>query len=442
MHYFEEEYQRRFKDAENATGINPDELWEGIAQELEPEPKPAWRFIFWWWLIPVLVLGIAGVYWLWSAEGTTNTAPAADVPEVQARLDRDQTTNTKVPTLTNDSGQNTIVESSPKSPAVPPTKTIRIASENNQPTILKLVGEQASMTVSQQELSSLIVTQPPIENTTVITENDDRSIELNSAPERNTAGTSLLPITAFPPVSITAPEEVSMMVSTNVESVPTRRAVQVEVGSGIINWHDRFADDNNALVDANTLNEANRSRGGYQVGLLLRKKIANSWSVGTGLQYGQVYNTFDWTRSWDTLMYRDNIPGSDLINAEAVRRVKHQNELRWLQLPLLVGYEMGGQSWQFGLEGGFGLNYLLAQSGRTLQNETTVLTFSDADQGPYNQFFLNAQLQPYIGYRLNEQTQIRLQAGLYHQWHGRSEVYQLRHRSLLTNLRLGISIDL
>lgn len=450
MHYFEEEYQRRFKDAESSDGINPDQLWEGIAQELEPEPTR--RLAFWWLLIPFLLLVVSGVaYWSWSsgvgpASEPLNTtaieaqASVQETKEPNAPLSATQAAETRnQATLSPSPESPTVVSTTPQAPIVQrdqsPTSHVTpsqdVAATHKAETIEQAPKSIAVRTEREEGRITTVTTAVP----TKVDEGPRTAIRLTTV-------TETIPSLSFVPDFNNGEQELPAINSTNPPVKPARKPIEVELVAGTVQWHDRFSDDSDANVGGGTLNDANRALGGYQFAFRLRKKLPGNWSASTGFQFSQVYNIFEWTRNWNTLMYRDNIPGSDLISAVAERRVKHQNELRWVQVPILLSYESGGESWRFGLETGMGLNYLLSQSGRTLQSETTVLTFDDVDEGPYNRFFFSTQVLPFIGYQINEQTLVRLQGGLHYQWHGRSAVYQLRHQSILTTLSIGATMQL
>ena len=445
MHYFEEEYQRRFKDAESSEGIDPDQLWEGITQELEPERSR--KFAFWWLLVPFLLIAFFGVaYWNWSSSAdaasgsvhTTAIEAQVHVQEQETKEPDDPLSATEAvearnePTLSPDSPA--VVSSIPQSP---------VGQEGISEKLLRTPLQEATdVTEIKEEELDLIPVKTTREQAIAAA---PVPTQVNEGPRtaiRFATVTEPIPSLSFVPVFNKKEQELPTVNSTNIPIEPAGKSIQVELVAGTVQWHDRFSDDSDANVEASTLNDANRALGGYQFAFRLHKELPGNWSASTGLRFSQVYNIFDWTRSWATLMYRDNIPGSDLINAIAVRRVKHQNELRWVQTPILLAYESGGESWRFGLETGIGLNYLLSQSGRTLQDETTVLTFDDIDEGPYNRFFVSSQVLPFIGYQLNEQTLVRLQGGLHYQWHGRSAVYQLRHQSILTTLSIGATMRL
>ncbi|MEO0724576.1 MAG: hypothetical protein AAFZ63_08550 [Bacteroidota bacterium] len=446
MHYFEEEYQRRFKDAESSEGINPDQLWEGIAQELEPEP--ARRFPFWWLLIPFLLLIVSGVaYWSWS--GSVDTASESfntTAIEAQASVQETPKTNTSLSaTPTTEARNQTSPSPSPESPSVVSTTVIEQQDQSEMPYLtspqeVTLANGTEAIEQAPKSIPARTAREEGRVATVVPTKVDE---EPRTAVIRLTTVTENITSLSFAPVFDSGELELPAVHSTNTPLVKAaRKPIEVELVAGTVQWHDRFSDASDANVGGSTLNDANRALGGYQFAFRLRKQLRENWSASTGFQFSQVYNTFDWTRNWDTLMYRDNVPGSDLINATAERRVKHQNELRWVQVPILLSYESAGESWRFGLETGIGLNYLLSQSGRTLQSEATVLTFDDVEEGPYNRFFLSTQVLPFIGYQLNEQALVRLQGGLHYQWHGRSAVYQLRHQSILTTLSIVATMQL
>ena len=433
MHYFEEEYQRRFKDAESTNGIDPDQLWADIAGDLEPEQKPARRKMLWLWLLPFLLLGVGLTIYL--------TKDTRELPATQA-------SQKPLETL--------VVEAVPQEVAAPdkgPAKS-NIAVEQTQTMnpqntssaiALTHLSETPFFGEGQDRTPTTLTHNTPAEPISEQTKTPSTSnLDKIEAPataiptSENSTVINPLPTLALLPVREADQPDLPAVAVLQSTTAPSAAGMKWGVKATALSWQDRFQGQNDTESLAADLAESHRSQGGYGLGVQLDKAIGANWSITLGLEFQQLYNQFDWTRTWDTVMYRTDMPGSDLIAAVGTRRVKHQNELQSLHMPLLIAYEAGGLKWRWGLQTGLGLNYLLAQKGKTLSDESTVQAFENSDQGPYRKFYLSAQLQPYLAYSVTRQIDVRLQAKLGYQWHGRSEVYNLRHTSLLLGGGVGV----
>lgn len=429
MHYFEEEYQRRFKDAESTNGVDPDQLWQEIAADLPPPQKGRRGMLL--WLLLLLIGSSAGVlgYAYWGNEDqpviqeeatAAHTTPSAESDDVQkarstmsTEPDKSLLPEEPMSVIKPDSAKPQLTESKTiKSPSVSIAEaegeTSEVLSPDHEPTE---TGDQLQEDQGQSIVDEVV---SAFEEEVILHQHEAVFLlhEIRPLPE-----SKLMP---------TLPE----VVAEKQPKSTANAAMSWGLQTGALSWHDQYADQDVEGSFGNSLSTTHRARGGYSLGVRVEVPLNEHWALTSGLDLQQVYNTFDWTRSWDTVMYRNEVPGSDLINAMGFRQVRHQNELSVLHLPIMVAYEGGQSKLRFGWQMGIGLNFMLQQEGRTLQEGGLVQGFNAANNGPYKQFFPSANLVPYLGYQLTDKTQIRLQGQARYQWHGTSEVYQLQHQSV------------
>ncbi len=179
---------------------------------------------------------------------------------------------------------------------------------------------------------------------------------------------------------------------------------------------------------------------GFSLSAELSYRIKRRISFKTGIEYFQSQEEFDYTRKWDTLIWRDGVPGTELINAEAERRVRHYNKHTFISIPLMLSLGVQKNRLQYGLDFGLSLNFVNSQSGRILNERAFLTDYSDEQNTPSLKpdFFMAYQLQPYLGYAINNQFSIRVRGDFRLQNYGFAELIDLKHTSVLTGLGIGL----
>ncbi len=438
MHYFEEEYQRRFKDAESTTGVDPDQLWLDIAGELPPENKGRRRILL-WLLLLLLCSGVGvGAYSYWGVGDQSSAAelspttklPVADAPTAEERVNYDNTALKEIEEepLTNVPSQAEVDQGSAwQNAQSQPINAIKQLSAGT--------SDEKAPAASNDSTTPQFTEHFPTNKRSEQGGNLEQSKPAAQLVEAPARVFDVSPFLTHERKLLEVKQEVVLpevrTATLNSKKSKQSSAFDWGISSAILSWNDHFKGQSNATQFGATLSDSHRAKGGFGIGLRIQKPLKGPWSLSTGLDFQQLYNTFEWSRNWDTVMYRNEVPGSDLINAEGTRNVRHQNELQVLHMPILLGYEGGNAQFSLGVQAGLGLNVLLAQSGRTLREEIIVQNFSGSEGGPYGRFFPSVSLSPYLGYQLSEHTQLRMQGQFRYQWHGQSDLYQLKHQSLL-----------
>lgn len=436
MHYFEEEYQRRFKDAESTTGVDPDQLWQDIAGELPAEKNGKWRRSF--WLLLFLISSGVGAYFFWG-EGkmpVTTTSPLVDEKPVASAIPKEHQI---IDAAVNGQGAHLGVAENmlaPKASIGNAMLDLQLAAaEGGKPSSLELTAGRRTTIVSNDSHGTalqekLLADETPGENTDFGQPKPDQPIDQGSdrldwiSPK---LASELAPLEHLSAVALPTIQPVRA----NPKKSKQINTWNVGVNTSALSWNDRFEGQADAMQFGAELHQAHRAQGGFGLGISLQKPIGDAWSFSVGLDYQQIYNTFEWSRNWDTVMYRNEQPGADLINAVGLRNVRHQNKIQLLHLPMMLGYELGKGSLRFGWQAGLGLNLITNQSGRTLIENELVEDYNESTVRPYRRFFPSADFSSYLGYQMGERTQIRLHGQARYQWHGRSDLYQLQHQSIL-----------
>lgn len=446
MHYFEEEYQRRFKDAESTTGVDPDQLWQDIAGELPAENNGKWRRSF--WLILFLISSGVGVgaYFFWGEGKTPATATSPHVYEkpVASAIPEEHPIITAAVT---DQGSHLGVAENASVPKESTEENATLnpqlaATEGGKSMSLQLTAGRITTVVSNGSpetapQENLLADEAPGRNTNFVQPMPDQPIDQGSNRQdwiSPKLASELAPLEHLSAVALPTIQPVRA----NPKKSKQINTWNVAVNTSALSWNDRFEGQADAMQFGAELHQAHRAQGGFGLGISLQKPIGDGWSFSVGLDYQQIYNTFEWSRNWDTVMYRNEQPGADLINAVGLRKVRHQNKIQLLHLPMMLGYELGKGSLRFGWQAGLGLNLITKQSGRTLVENELVQDYNESTVGPYRRFFPSADFSPYLGYQMGERTQIRLHGQARYQWHGRSDLYQLQHQSIL--LGGGVSV--
>lgn len=139
-------------------------------------------------------------------------------------------------------------------------------------------------------------------------------------------------------------------------------------------------------------------------------------------------------------MYRNNVPGADLVNALATRTVKHQNQQHFISVPILLGTSIKRGRWELGLNAGVGINKMIRQSGKSLDRNQMVKTYEQGKSTalPASTFFWSLQVQPYIQYQFRSGAAIQLRPSFRMQNHGTSSLHALRHRSYVSGISMGL----
>ncbi|WP_020537533.1 hypothetical protein [Lewinella cohaerens] len=454
MHYFEEEYQKRFKEGQSTDGVAPDQLWANIESALPPEEKPKRKAWLWVSLVLFLIFGIlTGAYHFYfndkkdintnrevavilrdeaiSNTNTVNTAASTADEQVHTNSSLD-TTGHKAETIISLAGDDLVLpppttedivvlkgkRNGNSNPTTVPHKNKLIPTENN--TITNTVApankhKEKALPITLAKTTSGISAEES--NTLAVVAKLATSINSLALPPRKVA---------LPAIVLPAP------VVGSTKALP----LSLEFFTGISFWEERSTGNDSPF--AQQLDEVHKSEAGLTTALEIRLPVSSSIDLISGFHYTYSRTVFEYTRSWDTMIYRNNIPGADLINAVGLREVKHHNSMQTLTIPLLAGWSSQGPKLQLGINAGVGLNLILETAGRSLNASGEVFTYSAAS-APYPDVYLSYHLQPHLSYPLGQQFRLHFRPGISYQALGESEIYGLKRSALRTDWSLGVS---
>ena len=426
MQAFEKEYRGRFKAAEDRSGIDENQLWEAIAADLPPAGPKEVRKSRFWILLP-FIFGLSLLFGDWPAQ-IAELAATEPVVQLTTGASSDQK-----PQRINIEQQSTAPLTSTSVPSIPP--------------ITHTATDISNITASTP-YSSVPIIEIQVQENTVVTNGiaEPNNESLTTISELKVTATVLpLPGTSIPPLSFAererpTPELLPSSIKDPSLLNATKKSLSWGIQAGVFQMEEQFSSHETATGYNQILGNAHAADGGYQLGVRAYFPIGQTFTLSTGLSYNAHYATFDWTTSRDTVIWRDNQPGGELVNAIADRRVRHQQALQWLSLPVSLGIESRHQRLSLGVQAGLGLNYMISQSGRSLDEDGQFITYgSDVEApDPFNNCFLSSHLGLQLGYQLRDGLKLVLQPRLAYQVHGQSAAYNLKHSSTIFGINLGL----
>lgn len=178
---------------------------------------------------------------------------------------------------------------------------------------------------------------------------------------------------------------------------------------------------------ADLKDQSNTGMWGYNIGFKTALVLNNSWVFSSGLEYQNLYSRFElntvkstqvlvedtiikvWIDS-NTGEVLNSVIGDALVDATTTRTVVHHNTFQQFTIPFDIGYQTVRRSFIYGLHAGASLNYITAQSGRTLSLDEEFVSFdSNSDYTPFRSFHIGLRLSPLVGYQLSNTWALTLQ---------------------------------
>ncbi|MFK8164374.1 MAG: hypothetical protein AB8H12_18160, partial [Lewinella sp.] len=191
---------------------------------------------------------------------------------------------------------------------------------------------------------------------------------------------------------------------------------------------------------ADVLNATRGEALGQSASLEVGYRLKPGLKAYTGLELLKTHTTFSYSEQWDTVTMRN---GQE-IEAIATRRVQHNNRQTILSVPLMLEKSFAAGRWEAGLAAGLSFNCLVEQKGRSLNALQQVVTYSNGGGTnlPAPEFYLSYQLRPSINYRLNSRMSLTARADLRWQRYGNSGLYELSATSRLFGGSIGLIFGL
>ena len=188
----------------------------------------------------------------------------------------------------------------------------------------------------------------------------------------------------------------------------------------------------------------------FSAGIRYTRVFNNGMSLRGGINYSQINEKFSYAQgNVIQLTYEINQAG-DTINSYYVRGTKYKttyNHYRTLDIPLLIGYELGNGRLHANINAGAVVNIYSWQNGETLDTSFAPVSFgSDKTNSPY-QYKTNAGIGFMGGvsvyYKLNDR--LHLLAEPYFRYNFspmNKEILSIQEKFSTIGLRLGLRIDL
>jgi hypothetical protein len=499
---FEKEYKERFKDARSLEGVEPDAIWDNIANVLPEEDND--KTIVWLrkryglWGILLLVAVGTGCFMWWSNASENATAFEMVNQNLEQVLTLNKSEEHSMLTISDDSMvthsataletfepesliNNTI--SITKNNILPgreegPVISDGVVRSNNQPqktnANLRLNNNINTITERNEGLTkaSLIrsvsdsvfanAEQKNANNPTYVnaisgsTNADANTTVTNDA---NTTVTNMEVVENNPSTKLTNTSTIQgvwlpmlyqqLFPLTSYENVQLVKALTIPQGNKGRNRKLQLAlttgiiarSDRHTNTDlGNALSKAGSMAAGQSLSLQIQWQFAKQRYLTTGLEWLHTQTRFDYITQWDTLAVVQGYETFGEIDAIATRTVRQHNQQTIFTLPLLIGTAKNFGALKLGLDAGLGLNYIHQQKGKTLNDEQVIVAYDSKNNNtlPYADFYLSYQIEPYLSYSLNERFALRLKPTLRYQQYGTSKLYEQKTSSLLWGLSTGV----
>ena len=189
----------------------------------------------------------------------------------------------------------------------------------------------------------------------------------------------------------------------------------------------------------------------YSAGFRVTKVFNNGISLRTGLNYSQVNEKFSFIQSniVQTTYIIDAISG-DTTGSFTVRGTRYKttfNKYRGIDIPLLLGYEMGNGRLHANLNAGALINLYSWQQGELLDTNNQIVSITTGKSNDAFQYKTNAGIgftaAASIYYKLNDRLHVLAEPYFRYNLSPMSkDILSLQERFTTIGLRLGIRVDL
>lgn len=431
MDNIEKEIKGRLQHATSSGNIDADDLWNNIENELSggQNYRKVFLLIFLSLLLGSILISTVVFYY-------SNSRPKQETKQSQNKLaieHKQPTTIIPIEESTNsyNKAQSTNpLSSKGKSTEAEPKKSNVIAPKN---TILKELNNQASNTKK-------ILT--PTKELISIAEKEET---INKPRTATSIGTvlPLMPIgSLLSHVTLKEKESIPLNISIysdSVKSVNKRIQLGLFAASHIIRNQFRTIDKNGA-ARRDILNEGFNPIIGYAISAEAIIRIRPNLHFQTGIAYFQSTEEFNLTQSWDTTIWRNNIPDTELINAKAIRKVRHNNKHAFISIPLMIGLQRQKGKFYYGVNAGIGLNFLQSQSGKIINSNDLIIAFNDEEAAslPRPSFVVSYRLNPFVAYQFNQKFTIQIRPSFSYYPYGKSSFFDMKYASIFSGLGMGL----
>lgn len=391
------------------SSVVPEGTWQGIQHRRKKKDK---KGLLWFSLLGTAIVVLAGITWMVFQEKPTNTA------------------ENKAPLVVTPQEQNEVVLTASENQVSTVEKAEKIEAQNevlNNKTEAMLVtnigvGMPATSDKTNQksfggEVDNSIEpdNHRPEQSEVKVSANQGQMVTLASLPGL------MVPVysTQTTPQSLVAPDPCFSF----TESTFKLSGFYVELLGGM-DLPFKSLQENNPNEDLGYYREARDTSEqdwyAFSAQLGLGMQYENGLSIRTGLHYLQINEIFEYA---DASIIRTiqvelkdsdgNVIGTQTVVEEGYRYIKTHNRLRFLDVPLQLGWEKRKGDISFGFYGGATLNLMFKQKGAFFSKDLEPVSFSSSAEEPYDYFKAKAGLTATanlsFGYYLNDNLSWRIE---------------------------------
>lgn len=159
---------------------------------------------------------------------------------------------------------------------------------------------------------------------------------------------------------------------------------------------------------------------GLNAGILYK-----GFRLNTGVEYQNIWTKFAQQSQTNTTIFqpqalilvRIDTTGNTLsremrdtvTNTLTTRNIKHYNRYQLWSIPLEVGIYRARKKWSYGVSAGTSFNFLLNQSGKTLDTSGSIIDFEQAsDNVLFQSFSMSLRANLFLAYHLNDKIRLSL----------------------------------
>jgi hypothetical protein len=238
---------------------------------------------------------------------------------------------------------------------------------------------------------------------------------------------------------------------TNAEESVILPVHQMGLTTGISQWTFGYG---NQLPERNSYEKNILS---FSTQLSYTYSFGNQFTFSTGFQYQQLESRLVWSRVYDdyTIVLTDTIVeintntltgeqmavrGNVEIDVAAVRNIRHYNQYRLYQVPLLIGKSwMKGPRWQMNISAGGAINIHSFSKGRNVYGGDLIGMNGPVSDIVDNRWTVQFQAQYGLGYRFNEKWGLLAQLGYQKSLTNWSRETTVQMRPGFINLNFGVN---
>ena len=211
----------------------------------------------------------------------------------------------------------------------------------------------------------------------------------------------------------------------------------------------KYNDTGNSVLVAKR-RESLHVQSAFSAGLRYTRVFANGMSVRTGINYSQINEKFSYAQdNVVQIVYVINNAGdtTDRYYVRGTRYRNSYNHYRTIDVPLVVGYEMGNGNFHANINAGAVINLYSWQKGETLDNSGSPVSITTGkDDNPY-QYKTNVGVgftaAASFYYKFNERFHVMAEPYFRYNFSPMNrEVLSIQEKFTTIGLKLGIRMDL